>query len=234
MAALELRGVLKTWDDAKGCGFISPEEGYGEVFLHISAVRGDRRPAVGDELLFISSMDRKGRQRAEHARIQGGSAFDERSFRRKQKRVPDAAPVQKRPERRTRRPGSIQYLPLKLTVFIAACILPGLGLALMTSAGQFGPLVAYVLFSVVAYFMFFDDKRRAFKKKRRVPEAFLHLVELLGGWPGALVSQQRFRHKTRKLSYQGLCWLIVFIHQFVWAEYLFMNGRVASLILDFP
>jgi uncharacterized membrane protein YsdA (DUF1294 family)/cold shock CspA family protein len=232
MAALELRGVLKTWDDDKGYGFISPEEGYGEVFLHISAVRGDRRPAVGDQMLFISSIDRKGRQRAEHARMAASSAFDERSFRRKQKNTPDPEPI--RPARTPRRSGGIQHLALKLAVFAAVLVLPLLGMGMMASAGHVLPLALYVLSSIAAYFLFLDDKRRAFKKKRRTPEAALHLVELLGGWPGSFIAQQRFRHKTRKLSYQGMCWLIVLMHQFIWAEYLFMNGRIASFLLDYP
>jgi len=34
------------------------------------------------------------------------------------------------------------------------------------------------------------DKSAAKKEKRRVSEAKLHILSLLGGWPGALLAQQ--------------------------------------------
>ena len=43
-------------------------------------------------------------------------------------------------------------------------------------------------------------------------------LSILGGWPGALVAQQCFRHKTRKLSYQLVVWLIIAAHQLVWID----------------
>jgi uncharacterized membrane protein YsdA (DUF1294 family) len=45
-----------------------------------------------------------------------------------------------------------------------------------------------------------------------VPESSLHLIELLGGWPGAYLAQQTMRHKTVKASYQVVYWLIVLLH----------------------
>lgn len=57
----------------------------------------------------------------------------------------------------------------------------------------------------------------------RIPEKGLHAIELLGGWPGALLAQQVFRHKTRKLSYQLWFWLIVAAHQAVWIDVLYLN-----------
>ena len=51
------------------------------------------------------------------------------------------------------------------------------------------------------------DKWRATREGRRVPEAGLHVVELLGGWPGALIARHLFRHKTVKVSYRVVFWL---------------------------
>jgi uncharacterized membrane protein YsdA (DUF1294 family) len=53
------------------------------------------------------------------------------------------------------------------------------------------------------------DKAAARRSWRRVPELYLHLLSLVGGWPGALVAQQLFRHKTRKQPFQTLFWLTV-------------------------
>ncbi|SJM91388.1 Cold-shock protein (fragment) [Crenothrix polyspora] len=46
----------------------------------------------------------------------------------------------------------------------------------------------------------------------RIPEKSLHTLELLGGWPGALLAQRTLRHKNRKPSYQVVFWLIVGLH----------------------
>ncbi len=51
------------------------------------------------------------------------------------------------------------------------------------------------------------DKWRATAGGRRVPETLLHTVELLGGWPGALVGRHFVRNKTVKVSYRVVFWL---------------------------
>ena len=62
------------------------------------------------------------------------------------------------------------------------------------------------------------------------PEAYVHALELAGGWPGALLAQQGFRHKTRKVSYQALFWLIVALHQVFWIDRLFLQGSLLALV----
>src|SRR3546814_20396935 len=54
--------------------------------------------------------------------------------------------------------------------------------------------------------MYWLDKEAAQGGARRIPESTLHLVDLLGGWPGALIAQQQFRHKTVKASFQFAFW----------------------------
>jgi uncharacterized membrane protein YsdA (DUF1294 family) len=74
---------------------------------------------------------------------------------------------------------------------------------------------AYLAVINLLTFLFnFSDKRKARNKGWRVPESQLHLLELLGGWPAALLSQRILRHKTSKLSYQIIFWLIVGLYQF--------------------
>lgn len=62
--------------------------------------------------------------------------------------------------------------------------------------------------------------------------AQLHAVELLGGWPGALLAQQLLRHKTKKTSYQVVFWLIVLMHQIYWLDQLGFSGQLLSQLLN--
>jgi uncharacterized membrane protein YsdA (DUF1294 family) len=69
--------------------------------------------------------------------------------------------------------------------------------------------VAILLMSVVAFVVYRLDKSAAIQGKRRVPESTLHLLSLVGGWPGALVAQRLFRHKTTKKPFRVVFWLTV-------------------------
>ena len=80
-----------------------------------------------------------------------------------------------------------------------------------------GVPLAMSLFSYAAQH---SDKKRATVGTWRIPEAWLHLSELLGGWPGSFIGQRHFRHKTSKGSYQMIFWLIVSAHQFLAIESL--------------
>ncbi|ENQ5734266.1 DUF1294 domain-containing protein, partial [Salmonella enterica] len=46
------------------------------------------------------------------------------------------------------------------------------------------------------------DKTAARKTWRRVPESTLLVFGVVGGWPGAIVGQQLFRHKTQKQPFK--------------------------------
>ncbi len=66
--------------------------------------------------------------------------------------------------------------------------------------------------SVVSFAAYGLDKRWAVNGSRRVPEQTLHILALLGGWPGALLGQRQFRHKTKKLSFLIVFWCVVVLH----------------------
>lgn len=73
-------------------------------------------------------------------------------------------------------------------------------------------LGSVLVMSLVCFVVYGWDKRSAAKGSRRVPEQKLHLLGLLGGWPGALLAQRYFRHKTQKLSFLFVFWGIVVLH----------------------
>lgn len=53
--------------------------------------------------------------------------------------------------------------------------------------------------ALLAYFL---DKRAAAAGASRIPESTLLMLALLGGWPASLYAQRKFRHKTKKASFQ--------------------------------
>jgi len=76
-------------------------------------------------------------------------------------------------------------------------------------AGAYG-----LVLSVMTYWTYARDKRKAQEGEWRIPETWLHLLELAGGWPGAWLAQRRMRHKCSKVSYQFVFWSIVLGYQF--------------------
>ncbi len=78
----------------------------------------------------------------------------------------------------------------------------------------------YGFASVMTYLAYGWDKRRAVLGGRRIAEQTLHWMELIGGWPGAMVAQHRFHHKWRKTSYMLIFWAIVFLHAAVWVLWI--------------
>ena len=66
-----------------------------------------------------------------------------------------------------------------------------------------------LLMSVLAAIAFAKDKNAAIRHRRRIPEKRLHLLELLGGWPGAILAACIFRHKIRKAPYVMVTCIVV-------------------------
>ena len=75
------------------------------------------------------------------------------------------------------------------------------------------PIVAfYAVVSMLAYITYAIDKKSAINNRRRVSEKTLHLLGVVGGWPGAFLAQQRLRHKNQKTAFQVTFWLTVVVN----------------------
>lgn len=62
---MRLPGTLRTWNDARGFGFIAPTHGGAEIFVHISALPNDgSRPTIGEALTYELGRGRNGRPQA--------------------------------------------------------------------------------------------------------------------------------------------------------------------------
>lgn len=77
MAKTEKKGVLKTWKDDRGFGFIKQYDGSDDLFIHISALEGvKRRPYRGDIIFYQVENSANGKSKAINASIEGVEAID--------------------------------------------------------------------------------------------------------------------------------------------------------------
>ena len=72
MTRKTVKGVLKTWKEDRGFGFIKPNDGGKDIFLHISALDSrSRRPIADDIIYYQVARDHRGKYKAINAYIEG-------------------------------------------------------------------------------------------------------------------------------------------------------------------
>jgi Predicted membrane protein len=197
---MRLVGRISGWNEDKGYGFVIPHDGGARAFVHIKAFQfGSRRPIDGDLISYSVFKDDRGRTNAIDVRFAG----------------------QKIEQRRP--PRSIPRLAIGVLFLLAATL--GTFFGVVPSVITIG----YVLLSYLSYMMYSLDKAAAKKEMQRTPESTLHSVDLLGGWPGALIAQQQFRHKTVKTSFQSVFWVTVLVNVAV-VVWLVRSGIAQSFI----
>ena len=70
-------------------------------------------------------------------------------------------------------------------------------------------ILALTLVNAWTVLRFWQDKQRAIARQRRISEADLLGLALIGGSPGALLARQIFRHKTRKQPFSTQLFVII-------------------------
>lgn len=86
-------------------------------------------------------------------------------------------------------------------------------LAAITSQALTHSLVMWCLMvNVLTLVIYGADKFAAKKAWRRVPEFTLLIFGIVGGWPGAILGQQIFRHKTQKQPFKTYFILSVIVN----------------------
>jgi cold shock CspA family protein len=69
---MRYKGKIKTWKNDKGFGFISPNGGGADIFLHISKFNGRRKkPVAGDSVTYEVISDNRKRQQAVNVMFAG-------------------------------------------------------------------------------------------------------------------------------------------------------------------
>lgn len=82
----------------------------------------------------------------------------------------------------------------------------------------------YLLVSSCTLIVYILDKMAARQNNRRTSEKTLHLLALIGGWPGAIIGQKLFRHKSKKLSFQVIFWVTIILNCAALTWLLSING----------
>jgi uncharacterized membrane protein YsdA (DUF1294 family)/cold shock CspA family protein len=178
------QGKLTRWNDEQGYGFIAPNDGGKEVFVHISSfAKGQRRPTGEEVVTYEVGSDARQRACAINVTFAGGSIFSSRA---------------------PRGTAAVALVALLFFTFIGASVFSGLL--------PVAVLVIYLVVSCLAFAIYGFDKSAAKDDRWRTPEGTLHMLGLLGGWPGALVAQRLFRHKSRKPSFQLMFWIVVVLN----------------------
>lgn len=73
-------------------------------------------------------------------------------------------------------------------------------------------MVIYLSVSSLTFILYAYDKFKAKRGAWRTPESTLHLLSLIGGWPGAAIAQQSLRHKSQKKEFRFIFWLTVIVN----------------------
>jgi uncharacterized membrane protein YsdA (DUF1294 family) len=83
----------------------------------------------------------------------------------------------------------------------------------------------FLVVSLMAFVIYYRDKRAAVTGAWRTPESTLHMLALMCGWPGAVIAQQTLRHKTQKKSFRTVFWLTVTINVAAFAWLHTVDGK---------
>ena len=189
------QGHIKKWQDDKGFGFIETAAGES-VFFHVSAFKAQRRPEIGEQVVFTVGQDNQGRLQAKD--VQELSFVQQKMAQKNQK-------IRQRNHKRSAQAefeaGQKKRLFLGIG-FYGVVIL----LAVMNKLSWL-VIAWYVILGVITYGMYAKDKAAAQNGDWRTPESTLHLLSTLGGWVGALVAQTYLRHKSQKPEFRIIYYL---------------------------
>ena len=178
---MRVQGKITSWNNEKGFGFVKLlNNGSGDKEVFIHIKEFNWNPEVGQTISFIHAKDIQGRICGKAAMLCG-----------------DYLPHEK----------SASNFPLHILIAF-------IGLALISAysiikISNYWIPIGYVGLSLLTYMVYWIDKSAAQNGNWRTSEKTLHLLALVGGWPGAMVAQQKLRHKTQKQPFRSIFWLTV-------------------------
>lgn len=182
-SGMRFEGTIKNWNDDRGFGFVEPIKGGQELFVHIKAFPNSYgRPVIGAKVSFEVETTAEGKKRA--IRVQSIGA---------------AKQTANKTTRRSKPWDSASLVVLGIFALSYPLISMVWGINLYVG-------IAYLVMSVVCAGAYWVDKDSAKIGAWRVSESTLLTLGLLCGWPGAIVAQHVFQHKTTKPSFRIEHW----------------------------
>lgn len=209
---MRYQGQLVEWNDEQGYGFIQPldqRQHPHKIFLHIKAfeTRGPR-PITGAMLEYQVALDSQGRPNAQRV------SYVRRKQTQQNRSNHNPSNQNQFSQKHASRNPILANMALKqhwrgwlITVYAVLMIA-----LVMTQQLPLWLLLVPILLSGFNYAFYATDKQAAQQGRRRIPEKNLHLVAVLGGWPGALWAQQYLRHKSAKTEFLQVFWLTVIVN----------------------
>lgn len=196
---MRFQGKITHWKDEQGFGFITPNGGGNQVFVHIKSFANPRRRPEGKEIVtYELTSDARGRAQAQSVAFVGDHS-----------------------------PSATSSGHRNAPLILAVAFLLSVAGAVFTHGLPFAVLGLYLVASVVTFIAYAFDKSAARNDRRRTAESTLHLFALVGGWPGALAAQRLLRHKSKKRSFQLVFWATVVLNCGVLGWLLSSSGAEA-------
>ena len=228
---MKKQGKVVRWDSERAFGFIRSLDTPADIFFHIKDFRGAVSPQEGMQVTFEEI--HVGGKGPRAMSVQAALSLQDAPGRHATARAA-IPPTQTRSRTTTPNRTLNRTVPSRPT---APALLLMLGWAVLlgweSRAGRL-PVMALpiaLLLNLVTFFMYWVDKHAAQTGRWRTPENTLHLLGLLGGWPGAWWAQALLRHKSGKASFLAAYWATVALHCLVLAGFLF-SPKLQSLLLN--
>lgn len=183
---MRFQGKISDWNDDKGYGFVEPNGGGTRAFVHIKSFNDlPRRPINGDIIIYETTIDEKNRVQATNI-----------TFTRIKK---------KQTVRQSRELGSFnKFIIMAFTAYLLVLVFI-YNLPVVV-------LLGFMILSIITFAAYALDKNAAQSGNWRTKESTLHMLALVGGWPGAMYAQQKLRHKSIKTEFRQVFWATVIMN----------------------
>ena len=216
---MQKKGTVIRWDATRAFGFIRSPDTSADVFFHVRDYRGSAAPREGLAVLYEEiHVGGKG-PRAMAVQPATQAAGTTRSTSPGSATAPPTAAQRTRDQTRPSAPHRLRTTSThKTSASTGPATLLMVGWAALLAWGIWaGRLPQWVLgaaaaINLLTFVVYAIDKNAAQNGRWRTPESHLHLLSLVGGWPGAWLAQQWLRHKSSKREFRAVYWITVVVH----------------------